>query len=233
VWHELDHPRRTFDARYDLHVAEIVFVHGIANEQSSADLLEGSWKAQTAGGLRAAGFPELADRVSRDRSLPGAIDCRMAFYGNLFLKPGGQGAGEELSDPRYLQLADELAMEWLENVASRATLDEDRWDAARVVTTEQGSEEGAQGTGALIGRAFNALSRVPYFAEATFGSAAFVKRALRQVVLYLEDPHIRPAAQGRVRDLLGPETRVLIGHSLGSVVAWEALHYATDKVPLF
>jgi hypothetical protein len=102
-------------------MSEVIFVHGIANEQLSADWLEASWKLQLAGGLRAAGFRDLGDRVARDRSLPGAIDCRMAFYGNLFLKPGGQGAGETLHEPKHLQLADELAAEWLENVASRVT----------------------------------------------------------------------------------------------------------------
>lgn len=214
-------------------MAEIVFVHGIANEQLGADLLETSWKAQTAGGLRAAGREDLADRVSRDRSLAGAIDCRMAFYGNLFLEPGGQGAGEELADAEHLRLADELATEWLENVASRASSAEGRADAARTLAFEQRSEEGAQGGGAVLGLVFNGLSRVPYFAEATFGAAAFVKRALRQVVLYLEDRNIRPEAQQRVLKLLGPETRVVIGHSLGSVVAYEALHWAKDTVPLF
>jgi hypothetical protein len=214
-------------------VAEIVFVHGIANEQLSADRLEETWREQVAGGLRAARRDDLADRVVRDRSLAGAIDSRMAFYGNLFLEPGGQGVAGGLADAEQQRLADQLATEWLENVASRSSSEVDREEAARTLAIAQRGDEGAQGFGAVTGTVFKAISRVPYFAEATFGAAAFVARALRQVVLYLEDPKIRPEAQHRVLKLLGPETRVLIGHSLGSVVAYEALHYAKETVPLF
>src|SRR5262249_38290944 len=46
---------------------------------------------------------------------------------------------------------------------------------------------------------------------------------LKQVRRYLHEPELRAAAQERVLRLVGPQTRVVVGHSLGSVVAYEAL----------
>ena len=72
-------------------MATIVLVHGIAQEQKSADTLEEEWLPNLAGGVRTAGFPEIADRLYRLRSGPDGIDTRMAFYGDLFLKGDQQG----------------------------------------------------------------------------------------------------------------------------------------------
>src|SRR5580658_1929567 len=72
-------------------MAAIVLVHGIDQQQKSADKLESEWLPALAGGLRAAGFPDLADRLWRDAGKPGGIETRMAFYGSLFLAPGQQG----------------------------------------------------------------------------------------------------------------------------------------------
>ena len=44
--------------------------------------------------LCAAGADDLPDRVRHGRSLPGALDCRMALYGDLFLRLGALGAIE-------------------------------------------------------------------------------------------------------------------------------------------
>ena len=46
---------------------------------------------------------------------------------------------------------------------------------------------------------------------------------LRQVRRYMTEPGIRQAVQGRVAAAMAADTRVLVGHSLGSVVAYEAL----------
>ena len=72
-------------------MAEIILVHGIDQQQKSADMLESQWVPCLAGGVRTAGFPDVADRIWRDASNPGSIETRMAFYGNLFLTPGQQG----------------------------------------------------------------------------------------------------------------------------------------------
>lgn len=72
-------------------MAEIVLVHGIDQQQKSADKLESAWLPALAGGVREAGFGEVADRIWRNAGKPGSIEARMAFYGSLFLTPGQQG----------------------------------------------------------------------------------------------------------------------------------------------
>jgi len=69
-------------------MAEIVLVHGIAQEQETADTLEEKWRPALAGGVRVAGHAELADRIWRNRHRDDVIDVRMAAYGDLFLTPG-------------------------------------------------------------------------------------------------------------------------------------------------
>ena len=72
-------------------MAVIVLVHGIDQQQKSADKLESEWLPALAGGVRTAGFPHIADRIWRAAGTPGGIETRMAFYGSLFLTPGQQG----------------------------------------------------------------------------------------------------------------------------------------------
>lgn len=79
-----------------------------------------------------------------------------------------------------------------------------------------------------VQRALNALSHSKFFAGLAENALIF---DLKQVVRYLKDDHIRHEAQARVSAEVGPDTRVLIGHSLGSVIAYEAL-YAHPEWPL-
>jgi hypothetical protein len=55
---------------------------------------------------------------------------------------------------------------------------------------------------------------------------------LAQVTRYFTDEGIRSSALGSVLKLVGPETRVLIGHSLGSVVAYEVAHLIKQPLPI-
>lgn len=57
-----------------------------------------------------------------------------------------------------------------------------------------------------------------------------VQLFLAQAWRYLNDPLPRAEARLRIQHLLGPETRVVIAHSLGSIVAWEALMRTTRQV---
>ncbi|MGH8901528.1 MAG: alpha/beta fold hydrolase [Egibacteraceae bacterium] len=60
----------------------------------------------------------------------------------------------------------------------------------------------------------------------------FVARALTQVTRYLTDEQVRNYALAQVTKLVGSETNVLLGHSLGSVVAYEAAHRLNRPLPL-
>lgn len=215
-------------------MAVIVLVHGIAQEQRSADDLEAEWLPALAGGLRNAGYPELADRLWRDRPTPGGIEARMAFYGDQFLRPGTMGIDPGELTAEQQVLAEQLAHLWLQRAAADASDPRQRAEAAlelaRLDTTVPAE---VQGTGAALRSATAALAHVRWFAPFGMGLAErFVNRALAQVTSYLTDEQVRAYALDKVADLIDPDTRVLVGHSLGSVVAYEAAHRLKGPLPL-
>jgi hypothetical protein len=215
-------------------MATIVLVHGIAQEQKSADTLEEEWLPDLAGGVRTAGFPEIADRLYRLRAGPDGIDTRMAFYGDLFLRGGQQGLEpEELSAPERA-LAEQLATEWTARAASRSTDNRSRQAASQELAQLQQTAGEEQGARAAARSAISGLARIRWFAPFGMGFATrFVMRSLTQVTHYLSDDALRGQALARVHSLLTPDTRVLIGHSLGSVVAFEAAQTLDHPLPLF
>ncbi len=48
-------------------------------------------------------------------------------------------------------------------------------------------------------------------------------RLLAQAAAYLQQPSVRPAARQRVEAAVGPDTEVVVAHSLGTLVAYETL----------
>lgn len=214
-------------------MAEIVLVHGIDQQQKSADRLEEEWLPDLAGGVRIAGFPGIADRLWRDRGKPGGIEARMAFYGHLFLAPGQQGDEPAPFTPEEEIFAEALVLEWLQHAARRAAKEKIRQNGARelaFVKHEMGAE---QGMGRYARSAANSLAKISWFWPYGFGFAErFVNRALAQVTRYLTHDAIRAAALKAVSDLIGPEPKIIFGHSLGSVVAFEAAHFLQQPLPL-
>nr|WP_042187014.1 hypothetical protein [Kibdelosporangium sp. MJ126-NF4]CEL17747.1 hypothetical protein [Kibdelosporangium sp. MJ126-NF4]CTQ91029.1 hypothetical protein [Kibdelosporangium sp. MJ126-NF4] len=206
-------------------MAEVVLVHGIAQEQKSADGLEADWLPSLAGGVRVAGYPELADRLWRTRD----IDVRMAFYGDLFLPRDQQGGAEELTGAEW-EFAEQLGLEWLRRAAEDASRESERVAAARELDGQAGEPQGARAT---LRPVINSLTRVKPFAR--FGVALaerVVVKALRQVTRYLTDEDTRMEVQRRVGALIGEDTKVVVAHSLGSVVAYEAAHQLGHPLPL-
>ena len=144
-------------------MATIVLVHGIAQEQKSADTLEEEWLPDLAGGVRTAGFPEIADRLYRLRSGPDGIDTRMAFYGDLFLRGDQQGLEpEEFSRPEQA-LAEQLAMEWTARAASRSADKKSRRAASQELAQLQQTAGEEQGVRAAARSAVNGLARIRWF----------------------------------------------------------------------
>jgi hypothetical protein len=200
----------------------IVLVHGIAQEQKTADGLEAEWLPALDGGIRVAGYPEIADRIWRDRSGSRGIGARMAFYGHLFLRPGQQGDDPSELTEEEAALADKIGREWLSRLATRASKPAvQRVASSELAYLENRAGAEPQGRGRLVRSVIRCVGNVPWFA--TFGMAfaeRFVYKSLAQVTRYLTNDEIRSNALRAVMDLVGPETSVIIGHSLGSVVAY-------------
>jgi len=218
-------------------MAEIVLVHGINHHLETADGVESAWIPALAGGVRLAGRPDLADRLRLPIGSPGRIECRTAYYGDLFRAPDQQGAGDDLRDLTAEQqaLAESLALEWLARLAERAPADSREAAQAGQLLEMIRDPEAAQAQGGrnVLREITRMLARAPWLAHSVMYLAErSVKRALNQVTRYLTDDAIRSRAREAVMAQIGDDTKVLIGHSLGSVVAYECAHRLTRPLPL-
>jgi hypothetical protein len=202
-------------------MARIVLVHGVGQEQLSADDLEDKWLPSLAGGVRNARYPALADRLLSARTGPNRL-AQMAFYGKVFLTPDRQGSADVDLSTDQLDLADKIALEWLTN-ALDSTQPGDAGTARLELRALHRDPAEAQGLGAVGGRVIVALDRIPWFSQAALDGLGRVNKTLAQVVRYLTEPAVRKYALDQVYPLLDADTSVVIGHSLGSVVAYEAI----------
>jgi len=183
-------------------MARVLCVHGVGQQLKGEDSLTGEWALALRDGMRRSGCA--------GSRLPAAGEIGCPFYGDLF-RPAGRRLG--VGDP-WLTAADatdfdqELLAAWW-----RAAAESDPGvihPDARTLARTPGSVQAA----------LRALSRSAYFAGLAERALLF---DLQQVRRYMTDLEVREAAQERVVAEVGEDTRVLVGHSLGSVVAYEAL----------
>ena len=201
-------------------MSKVIGVHGIANTFLTSPQLTSSWDQALRGGMEEA------------RGAALEFDMEVVAYGALFRphgtgnEPGPRGQadlfGEITSEPEKSWANELLYLWWIE--------------AANL------SHENRQGGGAnelgedpwiqppdLDGRA-----RIPTIAQAALlqlsksrffrpFSQAILISELGEVRKFLYDPTFKSAILKRFEQKITPDTRVVIGHSLGSIVAYEAL----------
>jgi pimeloyl-ACP methyl ester carboxylesterase len=180
-------------------MAAIVLVHGIAQQYLGAEVLRGGLAHAVADGVALAG----GRKVKTD-------EVDVAFYGNLFRRQGTKAVSEFPAAGELDAWESELLMQW--------------WAQAALDDPQEVEPPDRRGTKAMtpttVQRAIHILSRSRWLAAA---GERFLLGVLRQARIYLHDDTVRNAAQQAVLDAIKPETRVVVGHSLGSVVAYEAL----------
>ncbi|WP_173426363.1 hypothetical protein [Amycolatopsis orientalis] len=182
-------------------MGQIVCVHGIGQQVAGEQSLLREWTPALLDGLNRAGQGDAAI----------ASDVVMGFYGDLF-RPAGELLA--VGDPMFT--ADDV----------EAGLEEDvllAWwrEAARVdpKVAHPGVDTLVRTPGSAQ-TALRQLSRSRFFGGLALRALVF---DLKQVSRYFRDPHLREAARAIVRKLITADTRVVVAHSLGSVVAYEAL----------
>ena len=176
-------------------MARIVGVHGIGQQLKGRHTLKTGWLPAMRDGLERANAPIPADE-----------DVACAFYGDLFRTKG-------LGEPPYTarDVADgfeqELLTAWWRSAAAVEPQVPGPEDKTKLRTPDP------------VQRALHALSRSKFFAE--LGERALI-RFIKQVRRYFTEPELRAQALERIAREVDADTRVLVGHSLGSVVAYEA-----------
>jgi hypothetical protein len=186
-------------------MAPIVGVHGMAKHQAGRHQLLAGWRPALMDGL---------ERATNGRVTE--LDLDLAFYGDLFLPAVGDGrkAGPNADPLADLSTAEITDIEQM--FAEMVT--EDEIEAARKEQNEK--SKGYTRTPLAIQALLRAVER--RYAGA---SAITCMGVLRQVRGYLRDKRLAAQIDERVAATVSPDTTVLIGHSLGSVVAAEYLRH--------
>jgi hypothetical protein len=181
-------------------VSEVVIVHGVGQQVKGPHVLHTELFAALRDGVTAAGADIAARQVT------------FAFYGGLF-RPKGEVLGDEVffADDVRDGLEQELLAAWWERAAA---VDE------RVVPPDA---EVLFRSPRWVQRAVFGLSNSRFFAAAGESVFSLLVSDLKQVRCYLTDARIRRDVQDVIADAVAGDTRVMVGHSLGSVVAYEAL----------
>ena len=183
-------------------MARVVCVHGIGQQHKGEEVLRGEWALPLRDGIQRSDLA--AAGVLEDK------DIRCVFYGDLFRPPGRLLSP---GDP-WLTAADatefdrELLVAWW-----RAAAESD----PRVVHPDARTLARTPGS---VQAALRALSGSAFFAGLAERVMLF---DLQQVRRYMTDSVLRQAVQDRVVAAVDEGIRVVVGHSLGSVVAYEAL----------
>lgn len=215
-------------------MAEIILIHGIAQEQREPSELAAEWIPALAAGVQKAGFQELEAKIRRRE-----VSIAVAYYGDLFRQRAAQGAAddeafEELLSVEMMEWVDRLGRVWLERGATRSSDEGVRRDAVQALGALQRGTGTAMGRRSIAREVVAALAHVRWFARPSFAVIErTVRRALRQVSLYMGNiGGTRDLALQRVGAMIDPSTRVVIGHSLGSVLAYEAAHRLAGRLAL-
>lgn len=181
-------------------MAKIVGVHGINHELSGSHLIHHDW------------LPALKDGLDRvGATLESDNELRCAFYGDIFRGRPKSGTGIPEYDASDIDSdwEKELLVQWWKEAAKVENGIKDPSDVSREKATPR-----------IVQNALTALSGSQFFGPIAEKIVIFY---LKQVGGYLHDPEMRKQIQDRVVKAIDEDTRVLVGHSLGSIVCYETL----------
>jgi pimeloyl-ACP methyl ester carboxylesterase len=211
----------------------LVFIHGIGGPRD-AERERAGWIAALVEGARRAGHSAVAATLSA------SVDIRFVDYSDLMASAGAQGFGGEILDDEADFLCG-LVATLLDELAE----DADDQPTRRAITEARAqlSGEGGQGVGApvrMLGAALTATLQIPGLRRASqWASGLRLLGALAQVGRYLRRGELEDGCtldervRARVLAALPPDrSAVVVAHSLGSVVAFEALHAHSGPVSL-
>jgi PGAP1-like protein len=189
---------------------KIVMIHGIGQTYLGGPQILSKWVPALLSGLVEAGGPRISEQ-----------DCTAVGYGAIF-RPRGQRGIVEATAQNLEAWEQDMLVEWWREATRLSELNRPANDKTGEDPTLQGpSFKGRARVPKVAQRALEQVARSRFFRA--IGTPDLVLRFLRQVRLFLNDAEIKSAILARVNATVTPATRVLIGHSLGTIVAYEAL----------
>jgi len=183
-------------------VGRLIGVHGIGQQHLGRNQILDDWLPALADGL---------ERAVGHRCHP--LDLDLAYYGDLFHEdPEDDLKGPHDIEPeeRLAGIDDEEFVELAETVEELVTSDE-------LAAAETDADKAALWLPVRVQRLIGALDR--HFPGT---SGVLFLGDLRQVRSYLRNPQLKAQVDQIVADAAG-DASVVIGHSLGSVIAYEFL----------
>lgn len=194
---------------------KVVGIHGVANNYSSSPQIEHTWLPALQGGLENSGCPRIDRR-----------EFEAVFYGDLFRQSGMRSVNiPRLSAQDITQeWEQQLLIEWWRESSRLSLLNcSDRDGLGESPNIQSPDFQGRGQTSNLVQRALLQLTKSRFFYSVGVTESFWIF-ALRQVYSYIHDLKMKQAILQRVCDKVSPqETKVIVAHSLGSIVAYEAL----------
>ena len=197
----------------------LLLVHGRSQGGKDAVKLKADWDDALNRGLQKAGL-----------ALPADVDIDFPFYGDRLDEFVRQF--ELPADPAFIPKGSpvfdafaEFRAEAVEEMRTRAgiTIEQVQAENRAAPAAEKGIQnwEWVQAIIRLLDR------------NATGVSQTTIEIFLRDVFLYTHRDPVRRAIDAIVAGMLKSDTAVVVGHSLGTVVAYNVLAAAASKVPLY
>ena len=182
---------------------KILIIHGIANQYLGESELLSAW------------YPALCDglRRAKCKSLPSEAECFCPFYGDFFRKPEHLGVTGPLN-AAAVSAASEDEIRLLEAIWKDAAQND-----PEVPAPGEFEQPLVWAPNPAI-CAMNALAKSKYLADYIPLRFFF---DLKQVDSYLNDRDMHARILDSVVSHMNSETKIVIGHSLGSVIAYEAV----------
>jgi hypothetical protein len=189
-------------------MARILGIHGIAQQYRGGPQLTNQWWLAMRGGLEASGHREVADGL-------GENDVRVVFYGDLF-RPAAttHGDGPKAGGvPPYTaaHLKSRLELDLLETWYKASMAQE---SAAAPGEVKKGRVDVAKHV--MLKRLLESDALAGVTERAFIGD-------LKQVTAFLSNQDLKERVLARTAREVTADTNVIIGHSLGSIVAYEFL----------
>ncbi len=191
-------------------VARVVAVHGMGQQARGPETLRSRWLPALQDGLIAAGAGPLGS----------ADELAVAFFGDLFRPSAVAGGSTALEDDSALDEEDPAVEEELLPLWRAAAAELGAPEPPETAAEEPPGSTSKISARSLLPTAMRVLLSSRFFSGMT---ERMLIGDLRQMHGYLTDPAIRHAARERLAAAMRPETRVIVAHSLGSVVAYETL----------